>query len=398
MVDNTMSLPLDGIKVLDLTRLMVGPFCTMMLGDMGAEIIKVEIPHGEDTRHMGASIKGESALFLSLNRNKKSVTLNLKTPEGKEIFFKLVSQADILVQNFLPGVVERWGITYPAVAEINPKIIYISITGFGEQGPYRDKPSLDLIIQGMAGLMTITGPPGGPPTRVGTSIADIVTGIFSAYGALAALYARERTGMGQKVEISLLDSMISLQTPRISQYFATGLNPARIGSASPFLSPIDTFETKDSYINISVFSDKLWSRFCQKLGIEYLTRDPRFDSNAKRLQHREELTAILQAIFKEKGTAEWINILEEEGIPCGSIDNYGEVFANPQTIKNEMVIELEHPIAGKIKVTGLPVKLQETPGSIRLPPPTLGQHTQEILTQLGYSTAEIDHLKARGVI
>lgn len=393
-----MTLPLDGIKVLDLTRLMVGPFCTMMLGDMGAEIIKVELPQGEDTRHMGASIKGESALFLGLNRNKKSITLNLKTTEGKGIFFKLVSQADILVENFLPEVIERWGIAYPAVAEINPKIIYISITGFGEKGPYRDKPSLDLIIQGMAGMMSITGYPGGPPTRVGTSIADIITGIFSAYGAMIALYIRERTGIGQKVEISLLDSLISLQTPRISQYFATGLNPARIGSASPFLSPIDTFETKDSYINISVFNDKLWSRFCQKLGIEPLVRDPRFDSNAQRLQHREELTGILQAIFKEKNTVEWLNILEEEGIPCGPINSYEEVFSDAQTIKNEMVVELEHPIAGKIKVTGLPVKLQETPGSIRLPPPTLGQHTQEVLTQLGYSPAEIDHLRAKGVI
>jgi len=393
-----MKAPLEGIKILDLTHMMVGPFCSMLLGDMGAEVIKVEPHWGDETRFMGAMHNGESALFLSLNRNKRGITLNLKEDEGKEIFYKLAKRSDVVIQNFLKDTIKKWKVDYDSIAQINPKIIYAAIFGFGEKGPYSDKPGLDLSFQGMGGIMSITGEPGSPPTRVGTSVADIVAGMLTAYGITVALLARERMGIGQKVDISILDGLISLQTPRASQYFATSKIPERIGSSSPFFGPIDTFKTKDRHINVSIFTDKLWVKLCKLMDMEYLISDSRFDSNDKRLKNRMALKAILEDKFQQKGADEWLELLEKEGIPNGKIFDYDEVFSDPQIKVNEMVHEIEHPVAGKIKVTGLPIKLSKTPGSVRTPAPTLSQHTHEVLISLGYDEAAIKKLKESKVI
>ncbi len=393
-----MKRPLEGIRVLDLTHLMVGPFCSMLLGDMGAEVTKVESPNGDETRCMGAMQNGESALFLSLNRNKRGITLNLNEDEGRNIFYGLVEKSDVVIHNFLKPAIERWGVDYDSIAKVNPDIVYMGISGFGERGPYSNKPGLDLSFQGMAGLMSITGQPGGSPTRVGTSVADVVAGIFAAYGITIALLAKERMGIGQKVEISILDGLIALQTPRMSQYFATSKIPERLGSASPFFGPIDTFKTKDRYINVSVFTEKSWAKLCRIMDMEHLVSDPRFDSNDKRLENREGLKAILEDQFQQRSADEWLGLLERGGIPNGKIFDYDEVFSDPQIRVNEMVLDLEHPIAGKMKVTGLPIKLSETPGDVRQPAPILGQHTEEVLSSLGYEEREIEKLRERKIV
>jgi CoA:oxalate CoA-transferase len=393
-----MKFPLEGIRVLDLTHMMAGPFCSMLLADMGAEVIKVEPLKGDETRTMGVMQNGESALFLSLNRNKRCITLNLKTDEGRDIFYRLAEKSDVVIQNFLQGTIKKWKVDYDSIAEINPSIIYAAIHGFGERGPYSDKPGLDLSFQGMGGLMSITGEPGGSPTRVGTSVADIVAGMLSAYGITTALFARERMGIGQKVTVSILDGVIALQTPIASQYFATGKIPDRIGSSSPFFGPIDTFETKDRPINVSIFTEKLWVKLCKLMGVEPLISDSRFDSNAKRLANGMALKAILEDEFRQRDADEWLELLEKEGIPNGKIFDYNEVFSDPQVTANEMVLDLEHMIAGKIKVTGLPVKLSKTPGSVRMPAPILGQHTEEVLVALGYDGAEIKKLIENNIV
>ena len=393
-----MQLALEGIKVLDFTHLMVGPFCSMLLGDMGAEVIKVEPVRGDETRYMGAMQNDESALFMALNRNKQGITLNLNKDEGRNIFYKLAERSDVVIQNFLKDTVKKWKVDYDSIAKINPNIVYVAIYGFGEKGPYSDKPGLDLSFQGMGGLMSITGEPGVPPTRVGTSVADIVAGTLAAYGIMVGLLARERMGIGQKVEISILDGLIALQTPMASQYFATSKIPERIGSSSPFFGPIDTFKTKDRPINVSVFTEKLWVKLCKLMDMEHLISDPRFDSNDKRLKNRIVLKAILENKFQERGADEWLGLLEKEGIPNGKIFDYGEVFSDPQVKINGMVLDVEHPIAGKTKVTGFPIKLSKTPGSIRMPAPILGQHTEEVLIGLGYDNTEIKKLKESKVI
>ncbi len=392
--------PLDTITVLDLSRALAGPYCTLMLADMGAQVIKVERPGtGDDTRGWGPPfIDGQSAYFLSINRNKKSVTLNLKEKEGKEIFYTLSENADVIVENFRPGTTEKLGIAYEDIRSINEKIIYCSISGFGQTGPYKTRPGYDLILQGMGGLMTMTGEEKRPPVKIGVAITDIAAGMFAAYGIVLALYTRERTGTGQYIDTSMLDCQVSWLTYQAGNFFATGESPKRLGSAHPTIVPYQAFETTSGYINVAVGSEKLWHNFCQAINHQELADNPHYRTNRDRVEHRKELITRLQEIFSEKTTEEWLRALQEKGVPAGPIYTFDQIFSDPQVLHRNMLVEMEHPAAGIIKQTGVPVKLSKTPGSIELPPPLLGEHTAEILTSLGYTDDEIKTLEEKGVI
>jgi len=392
---------LEGIRVLDLSRALAGPYCTMMLGDMGAEIIKLEIPGtGDEARHYGPPFQeGESSYFLSVNRNKLSITLNLKDPRGKEIFRELAKKSDVLVENFRPGTMEELGLGYDSLKGLNPKLIYCAITGFGPKGPDSQRPGYDLIAQGMGGIMSVTGPIGGPPYRVGIAQADITAGMFAAYGIMVALFHRERSGQGQKVETSLFQSQIAQLTFQAGRFFATGESPRPQGNQHPLIAPYESFKTKDGHINIAVGNNALWSTFCKVMGLESYEKDPRFDTNPKRVQNRPALVEIIEERTVQFTTEELRKILDGAGIPNGPVWTVGEALTAPQTIALGMVQELEHPRAGRIKVTGIPVNLSSTPGSLRQPPPLLGQHTEEVLSKLlGMDPREIQELRQKGVI
>ena len=395
-----MARALEGIKVLDLSRALAGPYCTMMLADMGAEVIKLEMPgKGDDSRSWGPPfVEGESAYFMSINRNKKSITLNMKSDKSTGIIHKLIKQSDILVENFRPGAMERLGLGYEQVKKINSGIIYCSISGFGQDGPYRMLPGFDQVLQGMGGLMSITGEPGGSPIKVGVAIADISGGMFAAYGIVAALYNREQTGKGQVVDISLLDSQVAWLTYRAGAYFASGEVPQPVGSGHPVIVPYQAFKARDVYINIAVGNDQLWERFCKAVGLEKVMNDPRFATNAKRVENREEIVKIIGDLITAKNGEEWLKILTDAGVPCGPIYTIDKIFADPQVLHRQMLQELNHPTAGKIKVAGIPVKLSDTPGEVKSAPPVLGQHTEEILTALGYSDKDVTNLKGEKVI
>lgn len=392
--------PLENITVLDLSRALAGPYCTVMLADMGAHVLKVEQPgRGDDTRGWGPPfVKGESAYFLSVNRNKKSVTVNLKEKEGKEIFYKLSKTADVIVENFRPGTAEKLGISYEDIKPLNEKIVYCSISGFGQSGPYKHRPGYDLILQGMGGLMTMTGEEDRPPVKIGVAITDIAAGMFAAYGILAALYTREKTGRGQYVDVSMLDCQVSWLTYQAGNFFATGVSPKRLGSAHPTIVPYQAFETSSGYINVAVGSEKLWQNFCSAINHEELVRNPKYKTNRDRVEHRDELISALSKIFSENPADVWLDALEKKGVPAGPIYTFDQIFSDPQVLHRGMLVEMDHASAGKIKQTGVPVKLSETPGSIESPPPLLGEHTGEILQRIGYSDDDIMALKEKGVI
>ncbi len=391
--------PLKGVRVLDLTRMLAGPYCTMLLGDMGADVIKVEQPgKGDDTRAFGPPfIEGESAYFLSINRNKKSVTVNVMTDKGKEIIRRLVKTCDVFVENFRPGFLENLGLGYEEVKKINPGIIYASISGFGLTGPDRMRPGFDLVVQGMSGLMSITGESDGPPNKVGTSISDILSGIYTCQGILLAYISKQKTGKGQKIDVSLLDSVTSLLTYQAGIHFATGAVPTRKGNQHPTICPYETFQSSDGYVNIAVGNNWLWKPFCKLLEIDDLRDDPRFESNPQRVKNRDLLFPILQEIIMKKTTEEWLGLFDKNGIPAGPILTVDKVLSHPQVLARDMVVDMKHPISGDIKVTGIPVKLSETPGSIRLAPPTLGQHNKEILEELGFTSKEIEEIESAEV-
>jgi len=395
-----MAKALEGIKVLDLSRALAGPYCTMMLADMGAEVIKLEMPgRGDDSRSWGPPfVEGESAYFMSINRNKKSITLNMKSDKSTEIIHKLIKQSDVLVENFRPGAMERLGLGYEQVKAMNPRIVYCSISGFGQDGPYRMLPGFDQVLQGMGGLMSITGELGGPPIKVGVAIADISGGMFASNGILVALYNREKTGKGQMVDVSLLDSQVAWLTYRAGAYLASGEIPQPMGSGHPVIVPYQAFKAKDVFINIAVGNDQLWERFCKAVVLENVMNDPKFATNAKRVENREEIVKIISDLIVTKDGEEWLKILTDAGVPCGPIYTVDKIFADPQVLHREMVKELDHPKAGKVKVTGIPIKLSDTPGEVETAPPVLGQHTQEVLTELGYSDQDLEKLKQENVI
>jgi crotonobetainyl-CoA:carnitine CoA-transferase CaiB-like acyl-CoA transferase len=389
--------PLQGIKVIDLTRILSGPYCTMLLADMGADVIKIESPQGDDTRTWGPPfIETESAYFLSVNRNKKSFVLNLKTAEGKKILLDLVKSADVVVENFRPGTMNKLGIGYEVLKEVNERIILASISGFGQSGPYAMRPGYDVIAQGMGGLMSVTGEPGRPPVKGGFSLADVGTGMWALTGILLALQARHLTNKGQWVDANLLDTMVSWQTYLAGNYFATGKNPKPLGGAHPNICPYQVFEAKDGYFNIAVGNDSLWKKFCQVLELD-IANDPKFATNPLRVENRDELIPILESIFKTESFKHWVDLLDQAGIPAGPVYELSDLFVDPHIIEREMVTTMEHPSFGEIKQVGIPIKLSETPGELVSPPPLLGQHSYEILQSLGYNDEEIHELYEKGV-
>lgn len=372
---------LQHIKILDLSRVLAGPFCTMILGDLGAEVIKVEAPGGSDeTRKWGPPFKnGVSAYYLCTNRNKKSITVDLKTEKGIETIKKLIKECDVLIHNFKTGTMEKFGLAYDVVAEINPQIVYCSITGFGETGPYKHLPGYDFIIQAMSGLMSITGDEKSGPQKLGVAITDILTGLYACIAIQACLLERTVSGKGQKIDLSLYDSAVSSLINIGSNYLVAGKIPERLGNRHANIVPYQTFQTNDGDIVIAVGNDNQFKTLCEILGVPHLSSDERFSSNSSRVQHRDELTHILQNVFQTKPTVYWLNLCRENNIPCGPIQNISEVTQDTQLKAREMFVEMEHPTAGNIQLIGSPIKLSRTPVSYRLHPPNAGEHNEEII-------------------
>jgi len=390
---------LSDIKVLDLTRVLAGPYATMLLADLGAEIIKIEQPEkGDDSRAYGPYKNGESAYFMSLNRNKESLTLNLKTPEGKEILKSLVKQVDVLVENFRPGTMEKLGLGYEVLKEINPRLIYASSTGYGQTGPYSQRPAYDAVVQAMGGIMSITGQEGGVPTRVGTSVGDITAGLFCAVGILAALHERESSGLGQMVDVAMLDCQVAILENAISRYEFTGEIPHPIGNRHPSIVPFETFDTRTSPIMVAAGNDRLWTTLCDLMGLD-IAADPRFETNPKRNENYTELRPLLAERFLTKSAEEWQVMFDEAGIPSGPINTVDKVVTNEQVVAREMVVEVEHPRAGATRIPGIPIKLSRTPGEIRVPAPVLGADTEELLHEyLGLTPDQVAELREKKVI
>jgi len=392
---------LEGIRVLDLTRALAGPFCTLMLGDNGADVIKIEIPgSGDDTRKWGPPFIGdESAYFLSINRNKRSLTLNLQDPKAQDVFMKLAKDSDVVVENFTPGVMDRFGLGYEAVKAVNPNVVYCSISGFGQNGPYKSRPAYDQIMQGVGGLMSITGEPDGEPQKIGIAVTDIGAGMWSAFAITTALHHRDKTGEGQYIDISMLDAQVAWLTYQAAFFFANDEPPKRMGAAHPTLVPYQAFMCSDGkYINVAVGSERIWERFCQGMGREDLKDHPDYSVNSVRVAHRGAIVSMLQEIFLTRPVSEWVEDLQAANVPCGPINDLADVFADPQVLARDMLQEMPHPTLGTIRQTGLPIKFSRTPGGLDRHPPLLGEHNQEILSSLGYSDADVQSLKDASVI
>jgi crotonobetainyl-CoA:carnitine CoA-transferase CaiB-like acyl-CoA transferase len=391
---------LDDIFVVDLSRVLSGPICTMILGDMGAEIVKVEPPPlGDDSRQWGPPfLGGTSTYFLSVNRNKRSLGLNLKTDEGRRILWKLIEKADVLVENFRPGVLEKLGFSYEAVSKANPRTIYCSISGYGHTGPYRNRPGYDIIAQAESGVMDLTGEPDRAPVKLGTSLADIVTGLHAVQGILLALLARHRTGKGQFIDVSLLDSMVSTLTYHSLIYLTTGRVPRRQGNRHPSIVPYESFETSDGFVNIAVTNPKQWTNFCSVLGFPELASDPRFEKMEARLAHYNELRPVIDRALSQLTRADVIGRLQGVGIPVGPINTVGEILEDPQMTAREMVVKLTHPKYGPLRMLGIPVKLSDTPGSIETAPPLFGENNKDVLVRFGYTESDVDAFAKAGVI
>jgi len=404
--------PLDGILVLDLTRVLSGPYCTMLLGDMGARVIKIEQPgKGDDTRAWGppflypsghqqpaggAAGGGESAYFLSINRNKESVTLDFKHPDGRAVLDRLVERADVLVENFRPGTLAKVGLDYASLAPRHPRLVYCSVSGFGQTGPRRKEPGYDAVMQGEGGLMSITGSADGPPYRLGVAIADIVSGMFAAYGVATALLARERTGRGQEVDVAMLDAVAALLTYQAGNFFASGSVPTRLGNRHPSIVPYETFAASDGEFVLAVGNDDQWRRFC---AVAELPEDPRFATNRQRVTAYAELRPFVADRLRTKPRHHWIERLTAAGVPCGSVRNLAELFDDPQLAAREMIARVEHATIGPLRTLGVNVKLSDTPGAVRTAPPTLGQHTDAVLSgDVRLSAEEIAALRREKVI
>jgi crotonobetainyl-CoA:carnitine CoA-transferase CaiB-like acyl-CoA transferase len=394
-------LALDDITVLDLSHALAGPFASTMLADYGADVIKIEPPGGGDmARAWGPPFYGdESAYFISLHRNKRSVTIDLKHPDGKALFFRLLDRADVVLENLRMGTVQRLGVDYARVHAHNPRVVYCSISGFGQDGPYRDRAAFDLIVQAESGMISVTGPAGGPTVRAGVSIADIASGMFAAYAVVTALHARTRTGRGQFIDLSMLEGQLSLLHGGIGSYLADGVVPVPWGTAYAALLPYQTFRTKTRDLAIGVGSDKLWQTFCPLLGLGWMASDPRYVNNAARVANRESLIATLQEVFLTRTYEEWDAMLVAAGIPVGAVNAIDHVVAHPQVQARGSLVACEHPVAGTVKVVGPPARLSETPGSVRSAAPLLGEHTDQVLRErLGIDDRELARLRAAGAI
>jgi crotonobetainyl-CoA:carnitine CoA-transferase CaiB-like acyl-CoA transferase len=393
--------PLDGIRVFDLSRFIFGPFCTQMLADMGAEVIKVEpIGTGDPARKAGiVSVNGVSTSFLARNRNKRSVCLDLRKPAGQEIALRLAERSDVLIHNFRPDVMPRLGLDPKRVRERNPGLIYCSLSGYGQSGPRADWPGQDLLVQAMSGIISVTGWEDGPPVAVGTYMADVAGALTAAYAVLTALYARAQYGIGQEVEVSLLDSMIAFQSMETTSFLNSNITPRKSGSGHWLLPPpYGVFQTKDKDLALNAHSGEWWPRLCRVPEFAHLGRDPRYATPEVRLQHRGELMATIQAILRTKTRDEWLEHLGAYDVLCAPVYDYRELFADPQVAHNGMVVEQEHPTAGRVKVIGIPVKLSETPGEVGPAAPLLGEHTEEVLRWLGYDAADIERLRREKVL
>ena len=387
--------PLDGIKILDLTRVLAGPYCTMVLKNLGAEVIKIERPGiGDDSRGFGPYVNGESAYFVSINRGKKSIAVDLKSAEGKQVFFDLIKQVDVVTENFKPGTMEKLGLGYEKIKTVNPRIIYAAMSGFGHSGPYSSRPAYDMIVQAMGGIMSITGQPGGAPTRVGTSVGDITAGLFGAVGILAAIHKRKETGLGQKVDVAMLDGQVAILENATARYAATGEIPGPLGSRHPSITPFEAFKTKDSWLILAVGNDKLWKAFCKATNKEEWLDDHDFATNDKRNLSHNRLKPMLDDLMSEKTTSEWMDLLTAAHVPASPINTMADLFADPQVAARNMLVEVNQPGLGQMKVAGNPIKLSTVDAEDEIPAnpaPSIGQHTEEILkTYLGFDNKRIE--------
>jgi formyl-CoA transferase/CoA:oxalate CoA-transferase len=392
--------PLAGVRILDLSRILSGPFATMIFADLGADVIKLENPRtGDDTREWAPPYQGDqSAYFLSVNRNKRGIAVDLKTAQGREVALRLVDRADVLVENFRPGTAARLGLGYDDLHARNPGLIYASISGFGQTGPYASEPGYDAIAQALGGIMSVTGEADGEPVRVGNSAADLSAAMWAAIGILAALHARHTSGCGEWIDISLLDGQIAWLTYLAGGYFASGEVPRRYGSAHPSIVPYQALRTADGHLMVAVGNDTLWRRFAPLIGLPELVDDPRFESNPQRVANRAELIPLVEAALSTRGSVVWADELSRVGIPAGPINNVDAALEHPQVAARGMVLSTEHPTAGTLRMTGSPIKLSRYTATVRRPPPTLGEHTDAVLGELGYSAAEIATLRNEGVV
>jgi formyl-CoA transferase len=392
---------LSGVRVLDLSRILAGPYCTMMLGDLGAEVLKVERPgSGDDTRTWGPPFSGgESAYYLCCNRNKRSITIDLKREAGRALVRELAEVSDVLVENFTPGLMKRFGLDYEALRELNPRLVYCSITAYGQDGPYRDRPGYDMVLSAVGGLMGITGEKNGPPSKVGVAITDVLTGVHASGAIMGALFWRERSGRGQHIDCSLLDAQVAALANIASNYLVAGQEATRWGTAHESIVPYQVFPTADRPIAIAVANQKLWEAFCGAVDREEWLADPRFATNPDRVENREVLLPLVTELFEQKPCEEWMEILVGASIPCGPVNDMASLFADPQVLHREMVAELPHPTIGTLRLSGVPLKYEATPGEVNLPPPLLGEHTDEILASvLGYDAGRIAGLREEGVL
>lgn len=395
-----MSRALEGVRIIDASRVLAGPFCTMILGDLGAEVIKIEHHQsGDETRGWGPPfVNGESAYYLCANRNKKSMTLNLKSEEGKEIFKALAKDSDVVVQNFKTGTLEKMGLGYEELRRINEGIIVASITGFGNNGPYKDLPGYDYIIQAMSGLMSITGEKEGGPMKVGVAIADVLTALYTCIGILSAIHQRHATGEGQELDISLMDCQIASLINVASNYLVGGIEPSRLGNEHPNIAPYQVFSASDGDLVVAVGNDQQFKRFAQVAGMPELAEDSRFKENRLRVEHRAELIPICESLLKQRSKNEWKKILDDAGIPNGPINSISEMFNDPHVEAREMIMKVDHPLIEGLQLAGSPIKLSKSPVKVRQSPPLYGEHTGEILNEVGYSEEDIKNLKINQVI
>ncbi len=395
-----MSGALDGVTVVDLSQGAAGPTCAMHLGDLGANILKVEPPGGEWGRRLGPPFVGDAAAaFLGMNRNKRSIVVDLKVSGGAEVVLRLVDRADVVLESFRPGVADRLGVGYSEVARRNPRAIYAAISAFGQTGPWRDRPGVDGVAQAMGGIMSVTGTPDGPPVKVGVPAADMAGGVFASQAILAALFARERTGTGQRVDVSLLDSLLAYQVVPLSMFLASGVSPQRLGSAAPYAAPNEAFQTSDGHVMVAAYTPKRWSALCGVLSMPDLETDPRFDTSAKRVKARPDLRAVLEPEFTKRSTAEWVEILDAADIICGPLLSYPELIAEEQVTQTGAIVTVEHPATGEVRSPRFPGRLADTPCDVTgSSPPVPGEHTGEILAECGFAPDEIDGLLDKGVV